>query len=29
MVARMLNPLFMRDHKWSRRHLSEYLDDEL
>jgi anti-sigma factor RsiW len=29
MMARMLSPWFMRDHRWTRRHMSEYLDDEL
>jgi anti-sigma factor RsiW len=29
MMARMLRPRFMRDHLWTRRHLSEYLDGEL
>jgi anti-sigma factor RsiW len=29
MMARMLSPRFMREHMWTRRHLSEYLDDEL
>jgi anti-sigma factor RsiW len=29
MMARMLTPWFMRDHMWTRRHLSEYLDEEL
>lgn len=29
MMARMLQPRFMRDHMWTRRHLSEYLDGEL
>jgi anti-sigma factor RsiW len=29
MKARMLTPWFMRDHMWTRRHMSEYLDDEL
>jgi anti-sigma factor RsiW len=25
----MLTPWFMRDHMWTRRHLSDYLDEEL
>lgn len=29
MMARMLSPRFMRDHMWTRKHLSEYLDEEL
>lgn len=29
MMARMLSPRFMRDHRWTRRHVSDYLDDEL
>ena len=29
MLARMLSPWFMRDHMWTRKRLSEYLDDEL
>ena len=29
MMARMLSPWFMRDHRWTRRHMSGYLDDEL
>jgi anti-sigma factor RsiW len=29
MMARMLSPRFMRDHMWTRKHLSGYLDAEL
>jgi anti-sigma factor RsiW len=29
MMARMLSPRFMRDHMWTRKHLSDYLDEEL
>ncbi len=29
MMAQMLNPWFMRDHRWTRRHVSDYLDDDL
>ena len=29
MMVRMLTPWFMRDHMWTRKHLSEYLDGEL
>jgi anti-sigma factor RsiW len=29
MMARMLSPRFMRDHMWTRKHLSGYLDEEL
>lgn len=29
MNFRMLTPWFMRDHAWTRRRLSEYLDEEL
>ncbi len=29
MTAQMLTPWFMRDHMWTRRHMSDYLDHEL
>ncbi len=29
MMTRMLSPRFMRDHRWTSRHMSDYLDDEL
>jgi anti-sigma factor RsiW len=29
LLIRMLSPRFMREHRWTHAHLSEYLDEEL